>query len=743
MRPRFRPRAALLAIACAIAVPTLAERAASASGLDPKTGAIVFSTDAVKTWSFESGSELAGKAALVRFEGSTWNPRIELDPITDAAQVGERLTDPVDAVEGGHGFRVGYLATGGSVGLALLDEPFFASVASKRIEVTLWARADGTAPVVNVQYAKPEWSTGGSSFAVAGAMRTGRETSDGWVEYSTGPIDGAVWGVPIRAIVLTTSSAAPKGTSYVADAVEARVVPGSQTSAVACTQADVETTCGPGGDCMFGHCVASAVTWGPLPSGEHRAEFAERWIHMASRLIGDRASSEFGRKTFTPTARELAQYATSSRKFFSGMNRLVTGLRDNHTSFGSPPSSFSTFSPILNYGWSGALHACFGVVEKDLLGGGQGFGVFHAGDKPLTGVALKKGDVLVSIDGQDPKAWADAVIPTIYRTATNDPDADLGQYAELISAAISFRASTVTIARCASATACTGDDKKEITIDVAGKVYPAILENGGWPDAIEYFGCSPRFTNAVPEFDEYQPGEDTVTTRTVDGLVSVQFDGFSGQDVWKSKMSAVFDPKPAAVLMDARQGNGGTGDNVQHLLELTRGKSERIGFITVVNGAWQDPSPASLFTTYRDCVGNDEGFSFACFGAWGFFSDLEAPPGAGTKIAWLNTVDVSANDYMPKLLQGRTGFKIFAPHATSGAFGAVTGFSSFLPGWGGGSIQYQDSRFGATYDAFGAARWESGHGVEPDVVVAQKMSDAIAGRDTMLEAARAWLKGAD
>ena len=30
---------------------------------------------------------------------------------------------------------------------------------------------------------------------------------------------------------------------------------------------------------------------------------------------------------------------------------------------------------------------------------------------------------------------------------------------------------------------------------------------------------------------------------------------------WKSKMSGVFDPKPSLVLMDTRQGNGGTGDN--------------------------------------------------------------------------------------------------------------------------------------------------------------------------------------
>jgi hypothetical protein len=191
--------------------------------------------------------------------------------------------------------------------------------------------------------------------------------------------------------------------------------------------------------------------------------------------------------------------------------------------------------------------------------------------------------------------------------------------------------------------------------------------------------------------------------------------------------------------MDTRQGNGGYGQNVEHLLSLLRGRDERIGFITVVNGTYDDPSPANLFTTYEKCVGSDY-FGFSCFGAWGFFADLEAPPGAKTKLAWVNTLDVSANDYMPRLLRGRTALKIFGPHATAGAFGAVTQFSPFMPGWGGGSIQYQDSRFGKTYAELPSARWESGHGVEPDIVVAQKVSDALAGCDTILEAARAWLR---
>jgi hypothetical protein len=730
-----------LAIAAVALVPSLA----SASEFDVKAGVVRFTDGALKTYGFESAGEVAAaNASLVRVNNSTG--AVTLTKIADGSTIQANLTDAADAVEGAHAFRIG--ATAGT-GLAIMDEAFFSTLVGSRVEVSMWARADGATPAVSVQYGKTDWLLdGGFDFASVTSMRTGRETSDGWVEYTTGPIDGSVWGVPIRAIVWSAPSgrggASTSGVSYVIDAVEIKKVPGSLTAATACTQDDVETTCGASGDCMYGHCVPSTITWGALPTPEHRAEYAARWSHLASRLIGDRASSEFGRVTFTPAARDLARYALSSRQFFGGINRLVNGLRDNHTSFGSPPAGYNMFNPMIHYGWSGALHACFGVVEKDLLGGGLGFGVFHAGDKPITGVVLKPGDVLTKIDGKDPKAWADAVIPGVARTSPNDAKSDWANYAEQLSVAISVRAKEITITRCASSTACTGDDKKELVIPVAEKIFARVAEKGGWGSDIEYFGCSPRFRNSVADFDEPSTSgyEDLVTPRTVDGIVNVQFDGFSGQDGWKGKFTTVFDAKPAMVLMDTRQGNGGTGDNVEHLLSLMRGVDERIGFITVVNGSYDDPSPATLFSTYKDCVGGGSS-GFSCFGAWGFFSELEAPSGSKSKIAWLNTLDVSANDYMPRLLKGRTALKIFGPHPTAGAFGAVTSFSSFMPGFSGGSIQYQDSRFAAKYDDFAAARWESGHGVEPDIVATQKVSDALAGKDTMLETARAWLKASE
>ena len=118
------------------------------------------------------------------------------------------------------------------------------------------------------------------------AQQEEKVTTYGWVEYTTGSIDGAVWGVPIRAILLTTSSGAPKGTTAVIDALEIRRVPGNPVAANACSPSDVDSNCGPAGDCLFGRCVPSSVTWGVLPSAEFRRDFAERWAFIASSIVG-------------------------------------------------------------------------------------------------------------------------------------------------------------------------------------------------------------------------------------------------------------------------------------------------------------------------------------------------------------------------------------------------------------------------------------------------------------------------
>lgn len=209
-------------------------------------------------------------------------------------------------------------------------------------------------------------------------------------------------------------------------------------------------------------------------------------------------------------------------------------------------------------------------------------------------------------------------------------------------------------------------------------------------------------------------------------------------------MNDVFKNAPPKVLMDAREGHGGYYSAIDALFKIMRGASEPWGVVSIGRSGYASPDDPFFLTSGGGCLdGNQNDFGCYITNFDGFFSvpGSADPPGMTSKVAWVNTVDVSANDYMPKLLQGRSRFRIFAPHPTSGAFGSVISLPGYLPGFQGGSIQIQDSKFAPTYAATfpDTVRWESGHGVEPDQVVIQKQSDAILGQDTLLNVARAWL----
>ncbi len=722
---------------CLLAVLSVSPHAFARADFDAAAGRLRLSGDALRTFDFENEDALAGTELL------TWNtdqgfPALEHVPVAKGDLAPFFTTEEDDALEGARALRL----TKGK-GLALTDAGLFAELAKGRFEVKLWARADGAAPQVQVAYDQElEGALGGfTSFAQVRAIRTGRQTSDGWAEYSTGPIDGAAFDVPARAILIAPSPYASTNAAFVIDALEIEKVDGKPTAPAACTQQNVDQVCGATGDCMFGHCVSSTITWGALPSASHRKEIAERWSFWSTRLIGDRNALKNGIAILTPQARALADSAPSSRQFFGGMARLVNLLRDNHTSFGSP-TSFSTIAPQIQQGSSSVLGACFGLVEKDLMGGGLGFAVFRASDKPTSAIPLQKGDVIAKIDGQDPKAWVDENWPRFATTLPNDAGSDWGAVAVDLSRLLTTRASTVSIARCASAGACSGDALQTIDIPIGELAYKAVT--GQIQPGSRSFACSSRFTPSVSQLaPASNTGEDPVSIETgAGGETRAQFDGFVADKNWKASMTSIFAGRPAKVMMDARDGHGGLYDAVEHLFGLVRGTADPMGVLSIGRGSVSLLDPPWLLDRVTSCTSESMQNQWACFLGLsnGFLATVADPPGSASKIAWLNTRDVSANDFMPRLFQGKAGFRIFAPHVTSGAFGSVVQLPPVSSGWTGGSIQIQDSRFAGDATGLKEARWESGHGVPPDEVVVQKLSDTLAGVDTIITAALTWLE---
>ncbi|MBL0197084.1 MAG: hypothetical protein IPQ09_23220 [Myxococcales bacterium] len=541
-------------------------------------------------------------------------------------------------------------------------------------------------------------------------------------------------GVGVRALAMLPRFGAVGG-SFLVDALEIRKVDDRVTPPRACSQDDVDTSCGPEGDCLYGRCVPASITWGPLPTPQMRRELVRTWIHLATHVLGDRAGASRG-AAFAVEATRLATEARSSRELQGGLARLVNGLRNKHNSFGGVPLPSTPFDPRLGSSVDHGL-GCFGVVERDLLGGGYGYGVFRAApDGPL-----RVGDVVASIDGQEPKVWVDRHYPSFAPTVPGDPRADWGASATSLAELLVTRARTVTLTRCAPGTPCEGADRATVTVAVADEAFRALL---GGASAATSFACTPRLRDAVASPRGRVGAEDAVDAELrPDGEVSVQFDGFSGGAAWDAAVRGVFNARPERVLMDARVGRGGQYGALKTLLSLVRGPAEPLGFFSVLRAGHDAADSARLLDLARPCaegVGDDR----ACYGL-GVDSMFQAtgnaePPGGASKIAWLNTNDVSANDFAARLVKGRSRARVFAPHPTSGSFGLVVSIPP-LPGiTGKGAIQVQDTRFSASPSGVAAAPWESGRGVEPDEVVAQRLSDLLAGEDTLLRVARAWLE---
>jgi hypothetical protein len=183
---------------------------ARASDIGPD-GQLVFAADALGTYGFESFADLqAAGACTVGWAISSSGDQLDTSPLTES-ELAPLLTGA--ALEGSHALRV---QQGQSVGFAIRDPAAFGAQTDNRVTISMWGRSFGAEPVLEMVYAHNTTNVGPGRVHVI-AIRTGRETSDGWVEYSTGPIDGSSWTAPLRAIVLTARYATNQGTQMLVD----------------------------------------------------------------------------------------------------------------------------------------------------------------------------------------------------------------------------------------------------------------------------------------------------------------------------------------------------------------------------------------------------------------------------------------------------------------------------------------------------------------------------------------------
>jgi hypothetical protein len=627
--------------------------------------------------------------------------------------------------------------------LGTCDFESYAEASAAGAGVLQWQKGTTSSALRSSALTISEWSLvavpdpralhGSHSLRIAVGTTTAVAYRDAGLFTATATTSAQVGSVPLVSTALDPvgpdTLLDPNGVAWI-DAVEVDKAPGAVQSG-ACTLATVDADCGMAGDCWFGHCIDSAFAWGALPAAMHQDDLVQRWVFTATSLLADRSSVAKGAPAFSAAAAVVA--GATPRTFFGALNEQVTALRDAHTTMGQPALSNTPVEALLNRS-SGGLDACFGVVQNDLPGGDSAlhYAVFATGGHSALTETVSVGDLLTAIDGGDPDAWLSSALARFALYLPNDPSADPSHRAIYLGSLVSHHASTIELSHCAPA-GCAAP----VTIPIGAEIFAKYTATSGIPGYS--LTCTPRFLPAVASATD--TGSDKVFVETQGALSKVQFDGFepdpSTEDqAWKTPFQQAL--ASANVLVDARYGHGGQFALGTWLASQIRGADQPVAWLALPRAdADSVDAPWLLGSGWDACLLSANAPSNACY--WGGHYFEASGTSTAAKIAWIDSWDVSMNDFLPRTLKGATDVRIFGPHPSFGAYGVISSLAPMAGNWTFGSIQVLDTRFGATFDDAVSQPWASGKGVAPDQVVVQKLSDLVAGQDTLVNAALTWL----
>jgi hypothetical protein len=346
---------------------------------------------------------------------------------------------------------------------------------------------------------------------------------------------------------------------------------------------------------------------------------------------------------------------------------------------------------------------------------------------------LQPGDRLIAVDGIHPLDWIASLIAVDwgFHSAT-DPDnfADwaerLGGPAWLGGGIILKYATTFTVIRCDKTTMTCNEVPETLHVadlppstggdDVACDNRPSYHIAGNSPNESNHYVFGNIFRGPVA---------DTTPEEAIHGMVWDNL--FGGGDpngyVNKHIADAITEWKAGArgVILDHRAGNGGTLDAAENLTKLVRPlETAAVVRMPMEVAGYEGPSDAAegqaIFEKFKMINGYNTGHA-------------EHDP--NLPVALILHRDGSASDYMPFGMKGAPKVRIFAPHATAGAFSTFIEFTY----WNGFGFQLAS---GDTIASNGEPL--IGYGVVPDEVVLPRQSDLLGGKDTLHEAAVAWVR---
>ena len=573
---------------------------------------------------------------------------------------------------------------------------------------TLWMRHGGIDAQLTATH-RPE-SAKPTSYAKLSA--TGRTTSDGWVELASNGF--SIDGEALSSLYLKLADFDARGTEV--DAFEL-VQSGDYIEPAVC-KGSADPVCGTEAVCQFGRCEAGGLHVPPLPDAAVRDEVVDRMAGLLTIFFGGRKT----RLADMPRALERIETlrkAPSAWTFWNGFATAIRELHDWHT---------HADGDIQSAGSGRSFNACFigGVGDtssaswprhplyEDVL-------VSHVGESK---VGLHAGDRLLAVDGKHPIEWALGLRGVDWGYWQACDDRVYAEALERLGGLIPEYASTITVLTCSSATKTCELTPKTIsvaTIDDEGSGYVACDNR-----PVYYLTAN----NPGPRHDVgYKFYEGQVVGTTPDEKIraliwDTLYGGGDPQGFVNTSLKSLytsFKSNARGVLLDHRAGNGGTLDAAETATTLMCPPSTALVFRSPIdtagfNGPADNAAGLALFATAK---------SSSPYRVGSVDYDPLLP------VALLLHRDGSASDFFPFGVKGAPKVRIFGPGPTAGAFST---FFTFDPP---GPISFQLAS-GDSISAAGAPL--IGHGVEPDEVVLQRQSDLLAGKDSLVESAVAWLR---
>lgn len=739
-----------LAFSLPVALGAFAAPSLAAPGFDAETGR--YSTEgAAYVLSFDD-------LASVQGQGLTGYDLFN-DTAFDELQVAGRIetlgTDALGAIEGDGAIGLGGDLTFVSLSLrnAALDD-----LVGRRVEVSVWQKAKGTRMSASLTWygGDPVDPTYLASVAL---QPTGEITSDGWERFTSGPFDWA-WAEVIgpasldmydEAISAAYGGAYPDPESRAfLDALTIVDLGASLVPASSCTLPTELADCTDAGLCHYGRCVDAALRAGQtLLSDELRTDYIDRRLFEVRTFEGGRAPR--GKVELVAAALEPLKQVENAKAsaFWPTFGDAYTLLVDGHAS-----------APLLGYPGYQNGGVCVHEGVADLLDGAPIVPLVFQEGSSFIGAQLEPGDALVAIDGLAPDAWAARARRLV--SHGGDPEGRSVVIAPSLFTAAVDTGAVVTFHRCSGGadglTPCSagGENVEEIVIDLGALVGDAILAGESPLGYEDVTTCDYRFVRPVDSNDivntEYEfagfSDDDGVRTLVINGVPGYSRD----TEDWFTTVENALAPdesRPNAIILDQRTGHGGGIDAVDWLTGGLLATDDVLAMDFLSSFESDDFEPSALDAARGAVVACSTAAQqsyLGCGNSFRIFTGDYSRQGshhagaADAKLAILNALDVSGNDYTSRLIRARNPdtTRFFGAGSAYGAYGVIWGMSAHMGELSGGSLQVQDTIF-VSDEADDNTVFATSTGERPDTVVRQTQSDAIAGRDSLIEAARAWL----